>query len=311
MRATYPDTPITLFTDDVFDAGPLAKKYNVNVFRRADVKDPFLRETNTGWGLPKMTMFWESPYERFLYLDADTILWGDVVGKHLQPMDWDVCVDVGDVEGRPWTPGVGSDEWTDKEYFNTKIMPQALPDFPWRKYAPIFFCTGTFGVRRGVFSIDEYKEVLNLRENVPGLFPIGEMPLLNVMIFRAAEAGRIKLKRTHFQMLCDYSNVEMLKKRYRIVGGMPQIDPNDQMVLHFTQPKPLMNSDGFNAPFVHYRKKAYKDSHTLTKPFARPMLTVEETEWRATRWWRYHGHRFHKLLGPLIAPIRKRYRGGR
>src|SRR6185369_9642175 len=78
VRRAMGDVPITLFLDDDVDATALAKLYNLNLMYRSQLKDDFLREHNRGWGLPKISLFWVSPYERFLYLDCDTIVWGDV-----------------------------------------------------------------------------------------------------------------------------------------------------------------------------------------------------------------------------------------
>ena len=44
-----------------------------------DVADDQLRRRSYGYGLTKMIVLWESPFERFLYLDADTIVWGNLL----------------------------------------------------------------------------------------------------------------------------------------------------------------------------------------------------------------------------------------
>jgi hypothetical protein len=311
VRHFYPDVPVTLFTDDTFDTRGIERGLGISVLRREDIQDPFLRQTNTGWGLPKMTPFWEGPYERFLYLDADTIVWGDVIARHLQGDDWDFVADVGDVEGRPWTPGVGTDAWLRKEYFNPEVMEQALPDFDWRRYAPWFFCTGTFAARRGAFDLEDYKRLLHLRETVPGLFPVGEMPLLNTLIFRAHQRGTIRLRRTPMQMLCDYTNADWLPQRFKFAADGPDVTKGDEMVLHFTEPKPALNSDGFNAPFTYFRRQAMRRIGGWSGWILPISLRMQELEWRATKAWRRHGGRYHRIIAPLIAPIRRRYRGGR
>ena len=311
IRYFYPNIPITLFTDDSFDTRAIEHLFTIEVIRREDIKDSFLRNSNTGWGLPKMTLFWEGPYERFLYLDADTLVWGDVIGRHLGGDDWDFVADVGDVEGRPWVPSVGTDAWLRQEYFNPDLMQTYLPQLDWRRYAPWFFCTGTFGCRRGVFDLDEYKHLLELRNRLPGLFPIGEMPLLNTLLFLAHQRGEVRLRRASMQMVCDYTNAGWLSQRFRINGGSPMIIEGDEKILHFTQPKPISSSDGFHEPFDFFRIRAIRETPSLGQYFPYFALCLQEAEWRVTRAWRQHGGRYHQLLQPLIAPVRKRFRGGR
>jgi hypothetical protein len=300
VRHYLGDVPITLFIDGDLDARKLAKTYNLNLLYRKDVKDPWLRETNRGWGLPKMTLFWESPYERYLYLDCDTIIWGDVVTAYGSDRDWDMVVDVGDEQSRPWVPGVASDKWVNQEYFNIEKMEQVVPDFPWRKYAGALFCSGTFFARRGAFAIEEYREVIELRDKNPGLFPIGEMGLLNFMIFRAAEQGRLKLSRRPMELVCDYMNQDVLRRRLTFENGAPPLRPAEPTVLHFTDPKPLTDSEGVHEPFTYFRAKAWVRMRRLYRPIVKLCLRIEELPWRITITYRRKYGRHHRWLRPLL-----------
>ena len=300
VRHVMPDVPVTLLIDGELDASRLAKAYELNVMKREQVKDPWLREVFSGWGSPKMTMLWESPYERFLYLDCDTILWGDVVKAHGGKMDWDMAVDEGDAKSRAWVPRVGSDAWVNQEYFNIEKMEKIIPDFPWRKYAPSLFCTGTFFARRGAFSLAEYQEVFRLRAKNPGFLPIGEMGMMNVMIFRAVEAGRLKLTQVPMELVCDYSIYRDLGERFRIDGNGPRVRAGDEKVLHFTDPKPLTRSYGFHEPMTYFRMEAARRMKKMGRHMGRAYLWVEETPWHATTRYRRKYARHHRLVKPLL-----------
>jgi hypothetical protein len=46
----------------------------------------FLREKSFGWGKTKMIAFWESPWQNFLVLDADTNVWGNILNTGIFPI---------------------------------------------------------------------------------------------------------------------------------------------------------------------------------------------------------------------------------
>ena len=301
VRHTLPDVPVTLFIDDDLDARPLAKAFNIDLWYRKDVKDKWLRDTNTGWGQTKMTLFWESPYERTLYLDCDTIMWGDVVSRYLRNEDgmwgeWDMVVDQGDTYTRPWTPGVGTPEWVNKEYFNPNLIEQNYPQFPWSKYMDAYFCTGTFALRRNLFSIDEYRRLLETRAKVTGIFPMSEMGVLNFMIFRAVEEGKINLRREPYELLCDYTNMNWLSDKYQLTSHGPSItDQNNPRILHFTQPKPLTSSYGFHAPFDYFRRQA-AEKLGMPSVISSTFLAAEELPWRMRVYYRRKFGGYHKMI---------------
>jgi|SRR6516165_8570701 len=145
----------------------------------------FLRSRSFGWGLTKMVCFWESPFERFLWLDADTSVWGDIRKKLFQQGNWDIYTDKSD--------GSYSREDVTEWFFDADKLEQRYPGFNWQRYAGSNYCTGIWASRRGVFPLQEYKDILNVVDEDPSLFKCAEMGLLNFMIFRAMEEGRVKV----------------------------------------------------------------------------------------------------------------------
>lgn len=77
IRYFLGNIPICLIVDGTFSVRELEKTYGVCALYRDNVTNHVLRERSFGLGLPKMVSFWESPWENFLYLDADTVVWGD------------------------------------------------------------------------------------------------------------------------------------------------------------------------------------------------------------------------------------------
>jgi hypothetical protein len=300
VRRFLPDAPITLFVDDDLDPSPLCKAYGASVMYRRDVKDPFLREVNRGWGLPKMTLFWESPYERFLYLDCDTVLWGDVVGAHGGAMDWDMVIDVGDKEGRPWRPGSGTLEMVNSEYFDTGVMSATYPQFTWQRYVDQLFCTGTYFARRGIFQLEEYKQVLETGRKTPGLSASAEMGMLNYMIFNGVEHGGLKVERRPMQMVSDFYCEQYSREWFRLGAEGPVVLPEHTQVVHFTDPKPISGWKCFHEPMTYFRLEAARQINGLRGAAAKAYLRAEEAPWRFTKFYRRRFGNTHQAVKRLL-----------
>ncbi len=163
-----------------------------------------------------------------------------------------------------------------------------------------YFAAALSSPGRGAFDLDYYKEVVKLRQDNPGLFPIGEMGILNFMIFRAVEQGKLKLAQRPMELVCDYTNQDVLRKRLQFENGAPPAKPVQPIVLHFTDPKPLTDSHGVHAPFTYFRGVAWKRMHKMSRPLVRLMLRLEELPWRITITYRRKYGRFHRWIKPLM-----------
>lgn len=94
VRQFLGNVPLCLLVDGDFPVDDMKRTYNVQTLYRSEIKDPFLREKSFGWGLSKMVLFWESPFERFVYLDADIVVWGNILEKMLpKDSEWDFIAD--------------------------------------------------------------------------------------------------------------------------------------------------------------------------------------------------------------------------
>jgi hypothetical protein len=253
-----------------------------------------------------MTLLWESPYEHFLYCDCDTIIWGNVWKTHLQPFDTDLIIDPGDVVARPWLPGVGTDDRIRREYFDPILMEKVFPDFPWRKYARRYFCTGVFAARRNCLSLENYQRLFALRTSTPGLFTPSEMPLLNYMIFEAEERGAITVRRAPLQMVCETENSDFLRRTFRLSTQGPDLSQPAPTVLHFTDPKPLTVSSGFKAPVQFFREQCAHEFLGLPRFLTGIYTWLEELEWRVRVGYRRRFGGWHVLLRKWISGVRNR-----
>jgi hypothetical protein len=255
VRHYMGDVPICLLIDGAFPTDDMQRAFGVQTLYRAGVKDEFLRKESFNWGLTKMVALWESPFEKFLFLDADTLVLGDLTEKLKNgpmKMDWDFFID---------KPRYQYDEKTVRQwFFDVKKMEQIFPEFRWRDYTARYFCTGVWAARRGVFPLKEYKEILKLYLSDRKLFFPGEMGFLNFMIFRAEAAGKLKVAAAEIQVLVPDFTADELNRRWQIDNPPANIPASEAVALHYTSLKPAMSEGRPARPMTYFRRVAAKAS---------------------------------------------------
>ena len=200
IRYNYPAIPITLLIDGKVDVGDTLTHYsNISLLDRSSIDDRWLRNNSFGWGITKMLAFYYSPYDYFLYLDSDTVIWGDVLSK-LTLFECDIITDLSsDAESI-------SDSDVDTWFFDVLKIQAIYPDFPLRKYAKHFWCTGTFVSKKGIIPLDMYKEMYSLQAKDPHLFFPGEMGFLNLSVFLLKHRNKLTQYSCDFQTtFADYT----------------------------------------------------------------------------------------------------------
>jgi len=274
IRYFMGDTPICLLVDGYSPSAVrnMEKAYNVQVINRLNVSNDFLKKNSFGWGLTKMISFWESPWTNFLYLDADTIAWGDIF-QEISTLfkDFDLVIDL--------PKSHNSDETISHFFFDIPAVEKYFPDFDWRKYRDYYFCTGTFFSRRNVFSLEEYKDMLYFMSQHPGVFKFGEMGLLNYMIFRSYQEGKIKLISKDIQWIMPDFSIEQEQKRFPISknGYISDSDVGEPTVLHWCGPKPYNSVTGvYLEPMDFFRQKFMEDAFGFKGLAAKAAISYEE-----------------------------------
>ncbi|HLO47797.1 MAG TPA: hypothetical protein VK211_05190 [Kamptonema sp.] len=270
IRYFLGDVPICLLIDGTFSVAPLEKAYGVRVINHDTVSSEFLRNRSFGWGKTKMIAFWESPWSKFMVLDADTIVWGDVL-KLANFNNFDFVID------QP--ASTYSDADVTEFFFDIPGIEKHFPDFRWREYRDRYFCTGTFFARREIFSLDEYREILDFVAQYPGVFKYGEMGFLNFMIFRAAQEGRARVQNVDSQLLVPDFDQDLLRKRFPVKESGPEVESNDATVIHWCGPKPtLSTSKVYSEPMNFCRRKCQQDAWGKTGLEAEMSLKSEDLQ---------------------------------
>lgn len=291
LRHFMPDLPIALIVDGAINTKLLEYTYSVKVIHKSDIDHPWLRKHSFGWGITKMLAFWYSPFERFLYLDSDTLVWGDLRSR----WQWEAFDYITDIPFHKNTPL--TEEHVRTWFFEPQMIDKKFPEFPWRNYLERYACTGTFVARRNLFNIAEYQELLELNERYPWTFKFGEMGLLNLMIFRAHYQNRIKLGFADFQVIFpDFPMAEM-QQRFKFEKHKPVMQGNDIQVLHMPDKKPLMNNPNcYSLPMTYFRLKFLNDSEGISGDSAIKRLAAEDEEYHRLHKQNLQRKRYNKLF---------------
>src|SRR5689334_20807934 len=77
MRYYCPTVPICLVVDGEFDVSDLEKEYELIVLRISELASEEMRNLLSGNGRAKLAAMWEGPFEFYVWVDSDAIVWGD------------------------------------------------------------------------------------------------------------------------------------------------------------------------------------------------------------------------------------------
>ena len=291
IRYFLGDVPICLLVDGTFSVAEVEKAYDVKVINRQNMTHDVLRERSFGWGTTRMIAFWESPWKHFLVLDADVAVWGNVL-KYANFKDYDLIID---------QPCYDYPEEAIVEYFfDLPIFEANFPGFNWRNRP--FVCPAVLFGTRGIFSLEEYVEILDFIDKYPNVFKYGDMGFLNFMIFRAADEGRLRLKQEDIQFLVPDFNQEDVKKRFPVTETGPTVQNDDATVIHWCGPKPtLSNSETYTAPMSFFRHKFIKDAWGSTGLSAE--LTLQREDLQRNLY--VYNKKIRKKLGTLVKAGKK------
>lgn len=270
IRYFLGDVPIALIVDGDVSTRDLEKTYGVQVIRKQNVRAEALRNRSFGMGITKMIAFWESPWENFFYLDADTVIWGDIL-KHADFERFDF---ISDVVRSPL-----SEQHISNYFFDTQRIHKFFPDFDWQQYRDYYFCTGAFFAKRGIFHLEEYLEILDLVEREPDLFFIGEQGFLNLMMCRAAAENRIRLGQADLQFLVpDYSR-EIAERCFPVTQRV-DLKPNKTNVIHWcgsTKPISILR-EHYTKPMTFCRRQFLQEAQHRSLLNANTTLLLEDLQ---------------------------------
>ncbi len=240
VRHFMGETPICVILDG--DEFPEDLGSQVLVVRREDVEPPELRDLSFGSLRAKNTALWASPFDTFLLVDADAVVWGDM-RVHADFERFDFVLDRGGVEPL-------------RSVMDVELVETHFPDFDARGHARDYVNSGAFFGRKGALDLERYLEIVRTAQRVPGMFS-GSQGALNFLVFSASDAGEIRVDQRELQVMTGRSTREDVVRRFAFVDSEPRVI-GDPVVLHWVEsPKPRVRERGrdYFEPMTFFRKR--------------------------------------------------------
>ena len=256
MRHYCPDVPICLVVDGDFGVSDLAKEYDLIVLRVSELPSEDMRNLVSGNGRAKLAAMWEGPFEFYVWLDSDAIVWGDFTPQIRTDVDfqifWSEISIPGDAtEIPPWLPHF---------YFDPRELRRFDAEFDWRGHA--YFSSGAFGCRRDVIPFAKWTELEFWGQETPALFgDFYEQPLLNYFIHSMTQRGELKIAVSDLQHISGHHGVDELKQDCADSNWHFPKKVRRPRVAHFCGRKPfLFDRQSYSRPFTiarleHHRRQ--------------------------------------------------------
>ena len=256
MTYYCPAVPICLVVDGAFDVSDLVKEYGIIPLRVADLSSPAIRKLVEGNYKAKLAAMWEGPFERYVWLDSDAIVWGDFTPQVRTDVDFQIFW--SEISIPPDATEIPS--WLPHFYFDPEKLRHFDAEFDWRGKA--YFSSGAFACRRNAIPFDEWVKTEHWARQSPGLFAWGEMGMLNYLVHAMAQRNELNIARSDLQHIGEHHGVDELKQdcadsnwRFPKMVRRPR-------VVHFCGRKPfLFDRNTYSRPFTIARLEHHRRRH--------------------------------------------------
>ena len=255
--------PICLIVDGDVDVSDLEQEYDLIVLRIDELPSEKMRKLIGGSYRVKLAAMWEGPFEHYVWLDSDAIIWGDIRKSVRTDLDFqifwpEVSIPLHTKE---------QPDWLAHFYFDLAEIKKRNPDFEWRGYP--YFSAGAYACRRNVISYEQWSEAEQWGEEVPGLFQFGDQGILNYLVFAKSQRDEIKMDWADLQWSRNFGFDELIKTGSPFGWDFPaQVD--HPAILHFCGRKPsTLDSQCFSRPFTIARLAHHKALHSSLAAWCR------------------------------------------
>ena len=253
-----PEIPICLVVDGNFDVSDLQKEYDLIVLRVSQLPTEQMRQLMTGNSRAKHAAMWEGPFEYYVWLDSDAIVWGDFTPQVRTDVDfqifWSEISIPADATGIP--------PWLPHFYFDPAKLRTFDPDFNWRGNA--YFSAGAFACRRGLIPFEKWMAAELWSKEAPGLFgDFADQPLLNYFVHSMTQRGEIQSAMSDLQHNWQHHGKAELMKDCVGAGWHFPKEVTRPRVAHFCGRKPfLFDRKAYSRPFTIARLEHHRRRHS-------------------------------------------------
>jgi hypothetical protein len=262
IRHYCPDVPTCLVVDGDLDVSDLEKQYELIVLRVGELSCEKMVNLIRGDYRAKLAALWEGPFEFYVWLDSDAIVWGDFTSQVRTDVDFqifwsEISIPADATEIPPWLPHF---------YFDPQKLRQFDPDFDWRGHA--YFSAGAFACRRNAIPFGRWSEVESWAKQVPGLFAWGDMGTLNYHVHSMAQRGELNTAMSNLQHISGHHGKEELARDCSGGGWHFPKNIDRPRVAHFCGRKPfLFDPKAYSKPFTIARLEHYRNRQGKRLPW--------------------------------------------
>lgn len=285
------DIPVCVIVDGAIDLDHLAKRYDISLIYKRDLKDPLLTDP-TLRAHPKMIAFWHSPFEHFLMMDADTLMWGDVTQLILNQSASFLHTNISNF----------SRDQIDQWFFDTRAVTEYWPHFRWENR--ILACSGVFYAQRGILERATFEGILHKNRDRPGLFKMPDQGYLNFLLLLHQDEGKIQMDAQKIQTIaCDHP-LDDLKRDFKLIHTRPPKEPEAPTILHYAGGvlPTRKNKETLSEPMTWFRLSAMRKKGGIFRLMPSFFLALEDfliiPEYSRTLFGRVK-RRFQILLEPI------------
>jgi hypothetical protein len=262
MRHYCPDVPICLTVDGDVDVSDLERDYQAIVLRVDDLPSAEMRKLMSKSFHAKHAAMWEGPFEFYVWIDSDAIVWGDFTPQVRTDVDFqifwsEISIPADATEIPAWLPHF---------HFDPVKLRGFDPDFDWRGHA--YFSPGAFACRRNAIPFERYIEVEAIGRQVPTLFECGvnsykgDMGMVNYLVHSMTQRGDLKTTMSDLQHIPSHHGKEELMNDCVGVGWHFPKDICRPRVAHFCGRKPfLFDRQAYSRPFTIARLEHHRHQH--------------------------------------------------
>jgi len=262
IRHYCPDVPICLIVDGDFGVSDLEKEYQLILLRIGDLPSVEMRNVIAGGFHAKQAAMWEGPFERYVWIDSDAIVWGDFTSQIRMDVDFqifwsEISIPANATEIPAWLPHF---------YFDPSKLRQLDPTFDWRGHA--YFSAGVFACRRNAIPFERYVDVKAVSHSVPGLFEsglntyTGDMGILNYLVHAMTQKGDLKTTVSDLQHIPGHHGTAEFEQDCASVDWRFPANIQRPRVAHFCGRKPfLFDRQAYSKPFTIARLEHHRRQH--------------------------------------------------
>lgn len=256
MRYYCPNVPICLMVDGDFDISDLERDYRFITLRISDLPSVEMRK-NLGRSFhAKQAAMWEGPFEFFVWIDSDAIVWGDFTSQIRTDLDfqilWNEISIPADVQAVP--------TWLPHFYFDPVKLRCHDPEFDWRGHA--YFSAGVYAAQRNAIDYDHYCRVKAIADAEPETFAWGDMGMLNYLVHSLSQKGALQIGMTDLQHIPGHHGISELAQDCAGAGWHFPHGIRRPRIAHFCGRKPfLLDRKAYSRPFTIARLEHHRRQH--------------------------------------------------